>query len=149
MVFPRFKSNRGGLETPKPEVIRSSLKNDIKRIIEAFYGEVVRRLIYDRELQLPSAHLEDPPRIIVGASNIMITSGIDIEKAVTDLNLILEGSEVFGKLQQLWEKYKSLSENHSEIHYELDLMRALVLSGVHLKGWCTVGTAAKYEHARE
>ncbi len=136
-------------DDPNFNIETHQLKNDIKRIIEAFYGEVVRRLIHDTELQLPSAHLEDPPRIIVGATHIMITSGIDIEKAVTDLNSILEGSVVFVKLQQLWKKYKSLSVNHSEIHYELDHMRALVHSGVHLKGWCTVGIAAKYEHARE
>ena len=135
-------------DDPNLKIEAYQLKSNIKRIIESFSGEVVRRVIYGNEPQLMSAHLRDPPQIIVGANNIMITSGIDLGKIVTDLKLILEGSEVFGELQQLWEKSRSLSIVQSDIYYELELMKSLVHSGVHLEGWCTVGIAANYEYAK-
>ncbi len=52
-------------EDPNFNIEPHLLKTDIERIIEAFHGEVVRRLIHDREPQLPSAQLEDPPRITI------------------------------------------------------------------------------------
>ena len=112
------------------------LKSHINQIIAHFSGEVAHRLINNTKPKLSSIHPNDSDTIIVGSSHIIIYSFIDRETVVNDLNLILEGSEVFGKLQQLWEKSKSLSEVRSQIHYELELMKSLVYAGVTLKGSC-------------
>jgi len=121
------------------------LKSFIDQIIVHFSGEVAHRLVNNTEPKLSSIHPTDSGTIIVGSSHISIHSPIDRIKVVSDLNLILEGSEVFGELQQLWEESKPLSKVRVQIDYELQLLRSLVYAGVPLKGSCIAGREANYE----
>lgn len=121
------------------------LKSFIDQVIAYFSDEVAQRLVNNTEPKLSSIYPTDSDTIMVGSSYIIIYSPIDRKKVVSDINLILEGSEVFGEIQKLWEESKPLSEVLIQINYELNLLRSLVYAGVPLKGSCIAGREANYE----
>lgn len=133
---------------PDFNTIEPPLKSYISQFIAHFSEEVTRRLINDTEPKISSLHPQDTEKIIVGSAHIEIYGLEDREKVVNDLNLILESSEVFGKLQQLLEKAKPLLEEYDEIHYQLNLIRSLVNAEVPLEGSCKAGRKANYESNR-
>jgi len=88
------------------------------RIIGAFSKEVTSRLVHENEPRL--ATVQSPSNINVGGTNIPNMPETDSERMVNDLNLILEGSEVFGQLQQLWEEARPLRKERKQIDYQLE-----------------------------
>ncbi|MBC8458004.1 MAG: hypothetical protein H8D67_08425 [Deltaproteobacteria bacterium] len=122
----------------------SPLTSYIELIMTYFPNEVTRRLIHGEDPQLARPHPQDQDTIMVGSSHIIIYS-FDRETVIKDLNSILEGSEVFGKLQLIWEKVNPLYEDLKQIKEEIESIRASVHAGLNLKGSCSVGKEANFE----
>ena len=76
---------------------------------------------------------------------ILESKETDAEKIVHDLNSVLEGPEVFGQLQQLWEEARPLRKERDETYLQLERIRASAHAGIFLRGLCTVGNQASYE----
>ncbi|MFX0207084.1 MAG: hypothetical protein ACFFDT_13935 [Candidatus Hodarchaeota archaeon] len=113
------------------------------RAIEAFSKEVTSRLVYENEPHL--ATVQSPTTITVGGRNIETMSEFDAQTIAYDLNSVLEGTEIFGQLEQLWEVAKALREERDQIDYQLNQIRAYAHAGIFIQGSCIAGRKAHYE----
>lgn len=120
------------------------LTSYIEQIMAYFPNEVTRRLIHGEDPQLACPHPQDQETILFGSSHIIIYS-FDREMVIKDLNSILEGSEVFGRLQQIWSKVNPLYEDVKQIKEEIERIRASIHAGLNLRGSCSVGKEVGFE----
>ncbi len=125
--------------------MKPDIKSVINQIISNFSSEVAMRFVNKIEPRLVSIPSNVPNAILIASMHIMIYDSIDIEKVVSDLNLILESTACYGELQQLWEDSQPLSKLRNQIWVELNRIKGWVMAGVPLKGSCSAGREANYE----
>ena len=122
---------------PNLLTVASSPKIYAARLIEAFSKEVTSRLVYENEPR--SASVQSPDIINVWSTTFATKSKTDGERIVHDLNSILEGPEIFGQLQQLWEEARPLRKEREQIDIQLERIRAYAQAGIFLNGSCSAG----------
>ncbi len=113
------------------------------RVIEAFVGEVIRRLVHQNQ---PNVATIIEHNVMFGNQILASADNVTEEEKIRDIvNSLFERQEIFGELKTVWKDIQPIGEKHKNINKQLEQISAYVNSGVYLSGSCPAGKAAGYE----